>query len=70
MIILSDELELKCPECGKELEYLGKTGKLKHYYCKDCKREYDIYEKEKSNNPKIKEGKIIEGKYDSYEKGD
>ena len=44
----------KCPECGKELEYLGKTGKLKHYYCQDCKKEYDIYEKEKSNNPKIK----------------
>ena len=60
--------KLKCPLCKKDLIFNEKTGKLLHYICSDvnCYGEIDVYEKEKSNNPKIVNKKIIKGEHPDF----
>ena len=59
---------IKCPLCSEIMEYVGITGKLLHFVCpnKECLCDLDVYEKEKSNNPKIINKKIIKGEHPDF----
>ena len=66
--IMTKKLELKCPLCEDKMAYIGKTGKLLHYICinQECLYDIYVYEKEKSNNPKVANNEIVKGEIPEY----